>query len=99
MIDKQSKEKVAARAFEIYEYRQANGIPGCALQDWLEAELDLCDRRQITGCPKCNFPLLTRKDDNITCLSNTCDWQVKAKRDTDSKIPTVQELKKDWNGG
>jgi len=103
MIDKHYYDRVQIRAYEKYLERINSGDPEelkkTADDDWAQAEAELCDRRQITSCPKCNFPLLTRKDDNITCLSNTCDWQVKAKRDTDSKIPTIQELKKDWNGG
>jgi len=98
MIDKQGKKKVAARAFEIYEYRQANGIPGCALQDWLEAELDLCDRRQVTGCPKCGWPLF-RSNTMLICIKDGCNWQTEAKRNADKDRPSFQEARKDWNGG
>ena len=96
MIDKLLKFKIEQRAHEIYEWRQENGIPGSPLQDWLDAEIELTDKRQSHGCPKCHFKMLAREDDFVICLSNSCDWKVESKRKTDKVIPAFAEIRKAW---
>lgn len=109
MIDKLLKQKIEALAYEKYLYRMANGLfqvvdnfghlrDITAEDDYLEAEKDLCDRRQIDNCPKCGFTILSRENNNLICLRSGCDWKVTAKRNTDTKIPDIQELKRDFNG-
>ena len=97
MIDKLLKQKIEERAFEIYEWRIANGISGCETGDWLEAEAELADKRQTDGkhCPKCGF-MEAGKDNMLICLNNSCDWQIEAKRFSDKNIPTFNEIKKVW---
>lgn len=53
-------------------------------------------RKEIQQCPKCGFKLLCRRSDSVICLSQACDWSCKSKRFTDEKMPTVTELRKDW---
>jgi hypothetical protein len=98
MIDKHLKEKIEKRAYEIYEWRKENGVPGCALGDWLEAESEIIPDRRTNkeGCPKCGYKLLARKDDEIICLRRECNWKSKAKRKLDQEIFAFNEIKKDW---
>ncbi len=35
---------IRCRAFEIYEWRFANDVPGTAEQDWLEAEKEMLEK-------------------------------------------------------
>jgi len=95
MIDKTQKNRIEARALEIYEWRCANGILGCSLDDWLQAELELCDKRQVKNCPVDGYPLF-REDDKVICPKSGCTWQVDSKRDTDKHLPDFAEIKKDW---
>lgn len=97
MIDKLLQERIAARAYSIYEWRIANNIPGSAADDWMEAEGEIIpDRRMITGCPKCGFTLLARSDGEMFCLKTTCDWRIKAKRLCDKDKPDFKEIRKEW---
>ena len=97
MIDKLIREKIEARAFEIYEYRIANGISGCSLGDYLDAELELCDRRQFDNCPIDGYPIF-KDGDKIICCKIGCLWQIDKKRATDKHLPDFNEIKKDFNG-
>ncbi len=95
MIDKNIREKIEARAYEIYLYRKENNIAGSSLDDWFQAEGEIItDRRMDNGCPKCNFKLLARRDDKIICLR--CDWEIEAKRKQDKDISDYNDIKKDW---
>jgi predicted RNA-binding Zn-ribbon protein involved in translation (DUF1610 family) len=97
VIDKHLKEKIELRAHEIYEWRQANNVPGNATTDWFEAQEEvIADRRTNFGCPKCGFPMLARNNEEIFCLKNECDYREKAKRDSDKDIPKFSDIKKDW---
>ena len=96
MIDKHIREKIELRAFEIYEWRKENNIPGCALGDWLDAQSEIITDRRAEGCPKCGSKLLARKDNMIICLKSSCDFQVERKRKLDEDIPDFKEIKKIW---
>jgi len=97
MIDKYIREKIEARAYEIYEWRKENNVPGSALSDWEQAEIEIItDRRTNAGCPKCDFNLVARNDGEIFCLRNGCDWKIEAKRKFDKNIPDINEIKRDW---
>ena len=98
MIDKHIREKIEKRAFEIYEFRKANGIGGNATTDWFEAQEEIITDRRIEGCPKCGGKLLARKNNTIICLKNGCDFQVERKRKLDEDIPDFNEIKKEFNG-
>ena len=55
------------------------------------------EERRKRVCAKCEHNLVAREGMNIIyCLSPKCDWAIQAKRETDKKIPTVQEQKLDW---
>ncbi len=95
MFNKRIREKIEARAFEIYSYRTENNIAGSSLDDWFQAESEIItDRRMDNGCPKCNFKLLARRDDKIICLR--CDFEIEAKRKLDKDMPDFSDIKKDW---
>ena len=51
-MDKRIKECIEERAYEIYEWRVANEMPGCALSDWLEAEEEVLRGFENTSQPK-----------------------------------------------
>lgn len=90
MIDKKIREKISARAFEIYEWRKENGIGGNATTDWFDAQEEvLIDKRVNNGCPNCGFSLLARKNNMIICLR--CDWKITARRKLDEDIPDFEE--------
>jgi len=94
MIDKYTKERIAKRAYEIFEWRKENNLPGSSLGDWLEAESEILNDRRTKNCPKCGFSLLARENNEIICLK--CDWRTEAKRDIDKVVPRVEEIRKDW---
>jgi hypothetical protein len=97
MIDKLLNQRIAEKAYSIYEYRIANNLPGSAEQDWDEATSEIIPDRRINNCcPVCNFPLLARNDGEIFCLSITCDWKIKHRRNIDKDIPDFNTIKKDW---
>ena len=97
MIDKRIREKIEALAYEKYEWRKENGISGCALGDWLDAEAEiLIDRRQIEGCPKHGNKLRAQENNTIICLMAGCDWNVPARRKTDEGIPSIKDIKNIW---
>lgn len=96
MIDKHIREKIEARAFEIYEWRKENNVPGSAESDWFQAEAEIITDRRQEGCPKYGYKLLARNDSEIFCLKDGCDWKIKAKREYDKDIPDFEEIKKDW---
>ena len=96
MIDKNIREKISCRAFEIWEWRQANGIGGNATTDWFEAQEEIITDRRIEGCPKCGYKFLVRNDGEIACLKSGCNWKIKAKRKLDEDIPDFNEIKKNW---
>ena len=48
-------------------------------------------------CPKCGYELLARYNNDIICLSQTCDRKIESKRDEDITIPEFQELKDSFN--
>jgi predicted nucleic acid-binding Zn ribbon protein len=48
-------------------------------------------------CPVCGYGLLARENDDVFCLSQSCDWRTKSKRDEDTAIPEYQELKDSFN--
>jgi len=99
MINKNIREKIEARAYELYEWRKENNVPGSALGDWLDAQAEIFDQRQNNeNCPKCGFKLLARYNDKIICLNHKCDWEIETKRKLDEKIPDFAEIKKNWNG-
>lgn len=52
------------------------------------------EKRQVNGCPKCNFGLLARRDNMIICLK--CDFEIEAKRKLDEDIPKFSEIKNIW---
>ena len=91
MIDRLTQEKIEKRAFEIYEWRVYNNVPGCSLSDWLEAESDVIIDRRKEGCPKCGCKLLGRKDDTVICLS--CTWSVIYTRQTDKDLTEFRKIK------
>ena len=35
------RKETQERAYDIFEYRRENNIPGCALGDWLQAEREV----------------------------------------------------------
>jgi DNA-directed RNA polymerase subunit RPC12/RpoP len=98
MIDKQIKQKIEQRAFEIFEWRKENGVPGSALGDWLEAECEIITDRRTNNnsCPECGFKLLALSANKIICLNTKCDYSIEAKRKDDSQIPNLNDIKKDW---
>lgn len=97
MMDKKVREKIECRAFEIFEWRQANGIVGSHYDDWFQAEAEITiDRRQIEGCPTCGYNFLARHDDEIACLRNGCSWKIMARRKSDQDKPAMGDIKKDW---
>ena len=97
MIDKHIRDKIEVKAFEIYEYREANNITGSALGDWLDAQAQIItDRRANNNCPKCGFGLLARNNNEIVCLNSKCDFKIEAKRKFDEDIPDVNEIRKIW---
>lgn len=56
----------------------------------------MVERRNV--CPKCGYYLLAREGlEKIFCLSNSCDWEIESKRETDEGIPEIQDLKVDWH--
>lgn len=47
-MNKESIEaRIRLRAFEIYEWRIENEIPGSATSDWLEAEIEILEQREV----------------------------------------------------
>lgn len=54
------------------------------------------ERRNFRGCPVCGYHLLARENDDIICLSNSCNWRVKAKRENDKNVNSISTLKSEW---
>jgi hypothetical protein len=97
MINKLLNQRIAERAYAIWEYRIANNIPGSDLGDWEEAESEIIPDRRNEGCPLCGCKLLARNDGEIFCLDARCNFRVKAKRLNDKDTPDFRILKKVWS--
>ena len=97
MIDKTLQDRIARKAFSIYEWRQANNIPGSSQEDWDEATLEIIpDRRTVDGCPEHGPNLKFRNNDKINCLRNGCNFTTPARRKLDEDVATIAEIKKVW---
>ena len=97
MIDKHLQEKITAKAYSIWEWRQANNVAGSDKSDWDEAKNEICPDRRITdGCPVHGPNLKMRYNDEIVCLRNGCDFKTPARRKQDEDVPSLAEIKKVW---
>ena len=96
MIDKYLKEKIQIKAYAIWKHRKEHNISGSALGDWLEAQREIFEKRQIKGCPICGYSLLAKENGKIICLRVGCNWTIETKRKTDENLPNFNEIKKEW---
>ena len=56
------------------------------------------EERRKELCPDHAQVFVCRQDDNVICVAYGCKWKVKARRASDTKIPTLGSLKKEYNG-
>jgi len=52
------------------------------------------ENRKQFGCPIHDRVFLCRQDDEIICVAYGCEWKVPARRQTDTEIKTLGEVKK-----